>query len=143
MRDNYTQLYIHCVWATWDRLSIITPDIQSAIYAEIIRQCQQLKSTPIVVGGVADHVHLLAGIPPTLSISELMKAVKGSSSHFVTHVIRPGEFFKWQGSYGAFSVSPDHLDRIANYIRNQPQHHAQDILTPHWELPPPVRAGGH
>lgn len=37
MRDNYTQLYIHCVWATWDRLSIITPDIQSAIYAEIIR----------------------------------------------------------------------------------------------------------
>lgn len=131
MGDNYTQLYIHCVWATWDRLPIITPDIQPATYAEILRQCQQLKSTPIAIGGITNHIHLLVSIPPTLSISELMKAVKGSSSHFITHIIRPNEFFKWQGGYGAFTVSPDHLDRIANYIRNQPQHHAQDTLTPH------------
>jgi putative transposase len=135
MRENYTQLYIHCVWATWDRLPIVTPEIQSAIYAEIIRQCNQLKSSVIAVGGIVDHVHLLVGIPPTLCVSDLMKAVKGSSSHFVTHVIQPGEFFKWQGSYGAFSVSHEHIDRIANYIRNQPDHHQQHTLTLHWELP--------
>ncbi len=135
MRENYTQLYVHCVWATWDRLPIITPEIQTAVYAEIIRQCNQLKATAIAVGGIVDHVHLLVGMPPTLCVSDLIKAVKGSSSHLVTHVIQPGEFFKWQGSYGAFSVSHEHLDRIANYIHNQPDHHKQHTLTPHWELP--------
>ncbi|OLP17439.1 transposase [Leptolyngbya sp. 'hensonii'] len=135
MRENYTQLYIHCVWSTCDRLPIITPAIQTAIYAEIIRQCTQLKGTAIAVGGVVDHAHLLVGIPPTLCVSDLMKAVKGSSSHLVTHIIQPGEFFKWQGSYGAFSVSHEHLDLVANYIRNQPGHHKQHTLTPQWELP--------
>ena len=28
MRDNFTQLYIHFTWSTWDRLPLITPDIQ-------------------------------------------------------------------------------------------------------------------
>jgi REP element-mobilizing transposase RayT len=134
MRENYTRLYIHCVWATWDRLPILTPQIQTAIYGEIIRQCHQLKGTAIAVGGIVDHIHLLVGIPPGLCVSDLMKAVKGSSSHLVTRVIQPGEFFKWQGGYGAFSVSYDHIDRIANYIRNQPDHHQQNTLTPQWEL---------
>ncbi|MBD1808358.1 hypothetical protein H6F98_23300 [Microcoleus sp. FACHB-SPT15] len=35
MRANLTQLYVHCVWATWDRLPLITPDIQEVIYASM------------------------------------------------------------------------------------------------------------
>lgn len=140
MPDNYTQLYIHCVWATWDRLPILTPDIQPAVYAEILRQCKQLKATPIALGGITDHVHLLTGIPPTLCISDLVKAVKGSSAHLVTHVVRPNEFFKWQGGYGAFTVSSDHIDRVANYIRNQEQHHKKSTLTAAWEIPSSVRS---
>ncbi len=138
MRGNYTQLYVHCVWVTWDRLPMITPEIQTAVYAEIIHQCRQLKSTAISVGGVVDHVHLLVNIPPTVCISDLMKAIKGSSSHLVNNVIQPRKFFKWQGGYGAFSVSHQHIDRIANYIRNQPDHHKRKTLTPHWELPSPL-----
>lgn len=65
MRENYTQLYIHCVWATWDRLPIITSEIRTPIYSEIIRQCNQLQCTAIAIGGIDDHVHLLVGIPPT------------------------------------------------------------------------------
>lgn len=42
MRANFTQLYVHCVWATWDRLPLITPDIQKEVYADIIRQCDCL-----------------------------------------------------------------------------------------------------
>ena len=134
MRSNFTQLYLHCVWATWDRLPLITPDIQEAVYAVIIGECQQLKCTVIALGGIEDHVHLLTSFSPTLAVSDLIKQVKGSSSHLVTHEINPGEFFKWQGSYGAFSVSHDNLDQVANYIRNQPIHHRQKSIIPTWEL---------
>ncbi|MEQ9236284.1 IS200/IS605 family transposase [Coleofasciculus sp. E2-BRE-01] len=134
MRSNFTQLYLHCVWATWDRLPLITSDIQEAVHAAIIGECQQLKCTVITLGGIEDHVHLLISFPPTLAVSDLIKQIKGSSSHLVTHEIKSGEFFKWQGSYGAFSVSHDNLDQIANYIRNQPIHHRQKSIIPTWEL---------
>ena len=134
MRSNFTQLYLHCVWATWDRLPLITPEIQKPIYAALIRQCEQLGCTIIAVGGIEDHVHLLTGFPPTLSVSDFIKNIKGSSSHFITHEIKPGEFFKWQGSYGAFTVSHDGIDKVADYIRNQAIHHQQKSSISNWEL---------
>ena len=63
-----------------------------------------------------------------------MQKTKGSSSHLITHEIRPQEFFKWQGGYGVFTVSHHHLDQLANYIRNQASHHQQKSLIPHWEI---------
>ncbi|MDF0555757.1 IS200/IS605 family transposase [Kamptonema sp. UHCC 0994] len=136
MRANFTQLYLHFVWATWDRLPLITPDIQEFIYAAIIGECNQLGCTVIAVGGIEDHVHLLIGFPPTLAVSETIKQIKGSSSHLITHEINPGKFFKWQGSYGAFTVSYDAIDNVANYIRNQAIHHSQTSINPTWELTP-------
>ncbi|MEI2582566.1 IS200/IS605 family transposase [Scytonema sp. PRP1] len=136
MRANFTQLYLHYVWATWDRLPLITPDIQKLVSASIIKECEQLKCTVIAVGGIEDHVHLLTSFPPTLTISDLIKQIKGSSSHFMTHEVKPGEFFKWQGSYGAFTVSHDAIDKVANYIRNQPIHHSQKSIISTWELTP-------
>jgi putative transposase len=134
MRANFTQLYLHYVWATWDRLPLITPDIQKLVYAAIIKECEQLKCTVIAVGGIEDHVHLLTGFPVTVSVSELIKQIKGSSSHFITHEVKPGDFFKWQGSYAAFTVSHDAIDSVANYIRNQANHHQQKSLISTWEL---------
>lgn len=132
MRANFTQLYVHCVWATWDRLPLITPDIQEVIYASIIGRCNQLGGTVIAIGGIEEHVHLLAGIPSTLSVSDLIKNVKGSSSHLITHKIKPGEFFKWQGSYGAFTVSHNDIATVANYVRNQAFHHRNKSVFSDW-----------
>lgn len=134
MRANFTQLYLHCVWTTWDRLPLITPDIQKVIYAAIIQQCEQLRCTVIAVGGIEEHVHLLTSFPPTLTLSDLIKQIKGSSSHLITHEMKPREFFKWQGSYGAFSVSHDAIDKVADYIRNQAVHHRQKSIIPTWEV---------
>ena len=135
MRSNFTQLYLHCVWATWDRLPLITPDIQQVVYAAIVQQSENMGCTVIAVGGIADHVHLLVGFPATLTLSELLKQVKGSSSHLITHKIKPGEFFKWQGAYGAFTVSHGDRSQIADYITNQATHHQQQSTITTWELP--------
>ena len=135
MRGNFTQLYLHFVWATWDRLPLITPDIQKVVYASIISKCDQLGCTVVAIGGIEEHVHLLTGVPPTLTVSDLIKHIKGSSSHFINHQIKPGKFFKWQGSYGVFTVSHKELDTVANYIRNQAVHHREKSMISDWELP--------
>jgi len=135
MRSNFTQLYLHYIWATWDRLSLITPILKQPIYAAIIAKCKEMKCTCIALGGIEDHVHLLVSIPSTLCIADVAKGVKGSSSHLINHAIQPGEFFKWQGSYGAFTVSSGEVDRVAEYIRNQEVHHQQKSLISLWEMP--------
>jgi|GEM_PF-4009767 len=61
MRASFTQLYLHYVWATWDRLSLITPDIQKEVYGVIIRESEELKCTVIAIGGIEDHIHFLTG----------------------------------------------------------------------------------
>jgi putative transposase len=100
VRTSFTQMYVHCVWATWNREPLITPAVQGMIYGAIVHQCEVLKCTVIAIGGIEDHVHLLVGFPPTLAVSELVKKVKGTSSHLVNS--KNDGFFKWQGAYGAF-----------------------------------------
>jgi putative transposase len=132
MRTSFTQMYVHCVWATWNREPLITRAVQGMIYGAIVHQCEVLKCTVIAIGGVEDHVHLLVGFPPTLAVSELVKKVKGTSSHLVNS--KNEGFFKWQGAYGAFTVSQRSLDQVADYIRNQEMHHHQKTSIPVYEL---------
>lgn len=134
MHRNFTQLYLHLVWGTWDRLPLVTLDIQEVIYAAVISQCRQLGCKVIAIGGTADHVHLLTNFPPKLSVSELIGKAKGSLSHLITYEIKPKQFFKWQGGYGAFTVSRQNIDQVADYIRNQATHHRQKSLISDWEI---------
>jgi len=133
MRGPYTQLYLHLVWATWDRLPLITETVESRLYAAIAEKCRKLKCAPLAIGGIDDHVHLLVRLHTTVAIATLVKEVKGSSSHLVTHEITPGEFFKWQGSYGAFTLRKEDVAAVQAYIEGQKEHHAAGSLWEEWE----------
>ena len=133
MRGNYTQVYVHCVWATWDRLPLVTEQYEGQIHAAIAEKCRQLRCEPLAVGGIEDHVHVLAQLAVTISIADLIKELKGSSSHLMTHVLQPGVFFRWQGAYGVLSVSTEGIPAVKNYIRKQKEHHASGRLIPEYE----------
>jgi putative transposase len=128
MRDALVQIYLHCVWATWDRLPLISPDIEKEIFMAILEKCKGMGCIVIAIGGTSDHVHLLLRFPSTISIGDFIKEIKGSSSHLVTHRVRPNEFFKWQGSYAAFSVSEKDLPMIKSYVEHQKEHHDNNQL---------------
>lgn len=134
MRAPYTQLYLHCVWAVWDRLPLITPQIETVLYPAIIEKCRELKSEVIAIGGIEDHTHVLVRFHTTVSVADLVKGMKGSSSHLMTHkVLGADDFFKWQGAYGAFTVSKRHVKIVTEYIVNQKKHHAEKSLWDEFE----------
>ncbi len=133
MRAPYTQLYLHCVWATWDRRPLITPALESVIYAAIQAKCHALQSPCQAIGGMPDHVHVLVRLHPAVAVASLLKEIKGSSSHLMTHAAQPGEFFKWQGAYGAFTVSQPEATKVMAYIEHQKEHHAGGKLWDEWE----------
>ena len=137
MRRALDDVFIHLVWATWDREPLLNGDMRRIAYRAIEAKCDELGVSVLALGGVADHVHLLVRLPLTISVSQLVKDIKGSSGHLLAGIaIERNTFFKWQGSYGAISVSPRDLDMITGYINRQEEHHAQQSLLPDWELPP-------
>ena len=133
MHEPYTQLHLHLVWATWDRQPIILPEWKAAISACIQAECREMKVTVIAQYAMPDHVHLLVRFPTTVTVAAIAKQVKGASSHLITHRVAPGEWFKWQGSYGAFAVSKRELPCVQTYIRDQEQHHRHQTLNQEWE----------
>ena len=78
---------------------------------------------PIVVGGIEDHIHILASLPKTMALTDFVRNIKANSSKWIKTLDCYYAPFCWQDGYGAFSVSPSLLDKTINYIRKQEEHH--------------------
>jgi len=129
MRKSLVAVFIHYVWSTWNREALLVGEVERAVYRQIGDKCGALGAEVVALGGVEDHVHLLVQAPATISIADFMNHVKGASSHLATHAILNGkDFFKWQGSYAAFSVSPRSRDAVVAYIKGQREHHAAGTI---------------
>ncbi len=126
-------IYVHLVWATWDRLPLITPEIERPLHRVIASEAQKMGCTLLALSSVPDHIHILVRIPSTVTVAELVKQLKGASSYFVNHILKPDQLFKWQGFYGAFSVSRWDVERIVAYIQRQKEHHEVGALIPELE----------
>ena len=86
MAGTYTELYYHLVWRTKESEPFITEALEPHLYAYIRSRCAALGVFVHALDGVSDHAHLACSIPPSLSIAELLKQLKGSSSHFVNGI---------------------------------------------------------
>jgi putative transposase len=133
MRAPYTKLYLHLVWSTWDRLPLITTEFEARLYSAILAKCKELRCEPVAVGGIEDHLHLLTRLSPSISISELVRELKGSTSRLMSISLSPGSFFKWQGGYGAFTLRPSEIPVVRAYIQNQREHHQKRTFFEDWE----------
>jgi REP element-mobilizing transposase RayT len=83
---------------------------------------------PIIVHGVADHVHLFIGLKPSACISDLVRDVKNNSSKFINEQKFLKHKFAWQEGYGAFSYAHSQIDSVYQYILNQEEHHKKNTF---------------
>lgn len=123
MPQSYTRIWIHAVWGTKHRLPFISNKVEGVIH-DFIREQFRMQGCPVrIVNGTPDHVHSMFLLSPIKSLSDIIKQVKGSSSHFINDSELLTEKFGWQNGYGAFSVSDSAVDKVYRYIKNQKQHH--------------------
>lgn len=123
MASTLTNLIIHVVFSTKERARFLTEEVRPKAIAYIIGILRGEGAQPIQQGGVADHLHLLAKLPATVSLSDMMQRVKGKSSYWINEQGWLSQPFSWQRGYAAFSVSQSQLSRVAKYIAEQDQHH--------------------
>lgn len=123
MPNTYTQLYIHCVFAVKYRAAVIKPEWEDRLHKYITGIIQNNGHKLLAINSVPDHLHLLVGLNPKQSISEMMRLVKGDSSEFINKEDLTKRKFQWQEGFGAFSNSRSQIDSVIKYILNQKEHH--------------------
>ena len=125
MANTYTQIHIQFVFAVRFREAVIHSSWKDELYRYMTGIVQNNKHKLIAINGMPDHIHILIGMRPTQSISDLMQDIKGSSSKW----INPKGFikgkFEWQEGYGAFSYGKSQVKDVIAYIENQEQHHSK------------------
>ncbi len=131
--SSRVDVYVHAVWATWDRAPFLTPGVREQVYLRMRAECAKAKAEVIAIGGIEDHVHVLLRLPATICIADLVKQMKGTSSHLTNHRILP-HGFKWQGGYSASSVSPRYVHRVRDYVLRQEEHHRKGTIYPGAEI---------
>ena len=70
-----------------------------------------------------DHIHILLGLRPSQSISELLQDIKGDSSKWINNKRFIKGRFSWQEGFGAFSYGKSQLSDVIKYINTQEEHH--------------------
>ncbi|HPT01171.1 MAG TPA: IS200/IS605 family transposase [Bacteroidales bacterium] len=123
MPNTYTQIHIHTVFAVQNRRSLISKTWEQRLYQYITGIIQNHGHKLLAINGMPDHIHVLFGMRPTQSLSDLMRDIKGDSSLWINETKFVAGKFSWQEGYGAFSYSKSQIPVVATYIENQVLHH--------------------
>jgi putative transposase len=116
-------LFYHFIWTTKNRQPWIVPELEPHLFDSIRSKVIGLGARVLAVNACRDHVHLVASVPPSLSLSNFIGQVKGFSSLRINESgVLPVQF-NWQEEYGVFSLDETSLSACVFYTEKQKEHH--------------------
>jgi putative transposase len=123
MPQSLSKVILHIIFSTKNCDPFLDSDVRPRMHAYLATICRDLGAELVRVGGVADHVHILATLPRTVSQSQLVEQIKKASSKWIKELDPRYRLFFGQRGYAAFSVSPSQLEAVLQYIEEQQEHH--------------------
>ncbi len=133
MPHSFNKIWIHSIWSTKERLPLIQSSIEHKVYQFISEQLHEQGCPVKIINGMPDHIHCLFLLNPQKTIADVMKQIKGSTSHFINQTNLIPEKFAWQTGYAAYSVSESVVERVFQYIKNQKEHHQKKTFQKEYE----------
>ena len=123
MPGTFSQIYVQVVFTVQGRHNIIGKRWKDNLNKYISGIITNKGQKSIIVNGMHDHIHAFVGLKPSMSVSDLVRDMKSSSSNFINRNKFVRGKFSWQEGYGVFSYSHSHIEKVYNYILNQEKHH--------------------
>jgi REP element-mobilizing transposase RayT len=123
MPSTYTNLLYHIIFSTKERRPFINPRLRDELHPYIGGIILDAGGEPTEIGGVADHVHILAKLPATLAVADALRLIKANSSKWCGERADLVRTFAWQTGYAAFTVSKSQAGPVREHIQNQERHH--------------------
>lgn len=123
MAGTFSQIYIQIVFAVKGRDSLISDSWEEELFKYITGIVTNKGQKLLAINGMPDHIHLLVGIKPSCSSSDLVREIKKSTNEWINAKAFTKTKFQWQEGFGAFSYSHSGLSNVIAYIQNQKEHH--------------------
>lgn len=125
-RNYYSEIQLHLTWHTKTSSPLLTPTIELLAHRALKHKVVKTPGAFVhEIGGIETHVHLVVSIAPTITISEFIGELKGSSSYKVNQQAgRGAKVLEWQPGYGVVSFGTRDMPWVCEYVRNQREHHA-------------------
>lgn len=124
MSHSLTKIWIHLVFGTKDRRPFIKKSFEPKLHNHIKDLIEtDFGSKVESINGTPDHLHILFLLNQNFAIADIVKNIKGNSSHWINQNKFISEKFAWQTGYGAFSISESMIGDVKKYIENQKEHH--------------------
>ncbi len=116
MANTYSQLLVQIIFAIKGRQNIISAEWKDELFKYITGIVANKNQKLLCINGPKDHVHILIGVKPDISISYLVRDIKNNSSTFINEKRFVKGRFSWQTGFGVFSYSNSQMDRVVKYI---------------------------
>ena len=123
MPQSLASVTLHLVFSTKHRTPCLTKETRVELYAYAATVLKELGCSPIKLGGVADHLHILCGLSRTVTLAGLAEHVKTPTSRWLKSRGVAYSKFSWQNGYSVFSVSESNIGQVRSYIEGQEAHH--------------------
>ncbi len=123
MPQSYACLHYHFVFSTKGRMPLLTAELRPQLFEYFGGILRAHGGCLLAAGGIADHVHLLAGLSREIAVAEALRLVKTNSSKWLHETGAADLSFAWQAGYGAFTVSHSQLDVVRRYLARREEHH--------------------
>lgn len=123
MAQSLAKIYVHAVFSTLHRQPVLADTWREELFQVLGGVANNLGCQSLIVGGVADHVHILFALGRTITVSDAVGRIKSNSSAWVNQNKKLPMRFNWQAGYGAFSISQSNIEAVRTYIQQQPEHH--------------------
>ena len=129
----YTKVMIHYIWATKNRVPLITTELKQQLLPHIKENSLKKGIYIDALNCVTDHIHLLVSLGTEQTIAKVSQLIKGESSFWVnkSNIIKAK--FEWQDEYIALAVSESGLEKVRQYIANQEEHHKTKTFTQEYD----------
>jgi REP element-mobilizing transposase RayT len=121
--QSLSRIHIHAIFSTKSREPVLHESWRDELFRVLGGAANNCGCQSLLVGGVADHVHILFELSRTLTVASAMEKIKSPSSAWVNQSRVLSTHFAWQNGYAAFSVSHSNLDAVRMYIQRQEEHH--------------------
>ena len=128
MYQSYSALWYHLVWSTKNREPLIQNEWKWQLYEHIREFCKTKEYHLDFINGTTDHLHLLISPKPVFALSDIVRDIKRDSYYFIKEQKLSERYFSWQDGYGVFTVSPNMVKKVRNYIKNQEKHHQKQTF---------------
>ncbi len=123
MPQSLSSVLIHLVFSTKNRQTFITPVIEPELFKYLATELRNMDCPSLAINGTTDHVHILFALSRTMTIANIVKSIKGSTSRWIKTRSTELRSFEWQAGYGAFSIGRSQVEQVTRYIARQKVHH--------------------